>query len=144
MNTILWLVAMLMLVSCDPPYVLIVENHSNHPIDFQVSTRAEISFDSIAYSDSLNADEAINLNTLPELFQEQMKIDQLDSVNYHFTLQQGHEVLIAPSVIGMPFDRVAYQIEGRSYEVIGEQVANNDHVEISCKPLRIIIVKIRN
>lgn len=130
-------------LACDPPHILIVENHTTSRIDFEVSTREKIKFDSLHYSDRLIADELIKLHTIPEYFKQRQKIQLIDSLTYLFSLYPNQEALVFPSSIGMPFRTVKYTLEGKSHEIIpGTSIEEDGNFEINHKPLRTTIVKI--
>lgn len=144
MKGIILIVILILAVSCDPPFILIVENQTNDSILFKVNTREPIRFDSIYASDSLIADELIKLNTIPQYFNNTIDIVLIDSMNYKFTLKPKREILISPSTIGLPFKSVTYELGGKNYEIMGQSGNLNDNIEITQKPLRTTIVKINN
>ena len=132
-----------LMFSCDPPFVLIVENQTDESILFNVNTQEPIIFDTIYGSDSLIADELIKLNSIPKYFTNKIDIDLVDSTIYKFTLSPKKEILISPSTIGLPFKSVSYELGGVTYHVIGESTDLDDNIEIKQKPLRTTIVKIK-
>jgi hypothetical protein len=142
MNKLILVLACFVVVSCDPPNVLIVENTTNDILEFSVTTIKPITFESIYVSDSLIPDEMIHLNSIPKYFNKTLKINQRDSLNYYFSLSPNGEVLISPSTIAVPFKTVTYKQNGLEKTILGEEPTSNLDIEVKHKPIKITIVKI--
>lgn len=117
LNFLILIFILFLVVSCDTPYILFVENQSKKDVEVVVKSKVKINFDSLRYSYNKISKNDLRIfsfrKTTSDNFTNKTKINIIDSLSYSVIIKPGATSFIGPHPIFNPFKSISYLKENK-------------------------------